>query len=1206
MAMNITRLSTHSGITYLLETVTNGDAKIGKNGFIDYYTATGTPAGRWLGSGLEGMGIVDNSVVSPSQAQALFHHFKNPLNGKQLGTKPSTDFSVAGFDLTFTIPKSVSVLWALSDRNTQQQIMAAHEQAMADTLKWLEREVIQTRAGKAGIAIHETRGLSATRYHHWDSRDGDPHLHTHVAIANRVQRDLDGKWTTIDSRALYKSAVAASEIHSNYLLDELTRTLGLEFVESQTDSRAVVLDVAGIPSELTDLFSGRSNNIKPLYDMAVEQWTAEHGAPPTGKTLARLKSDIWRATRQPKDKSARTLNEIIAGWKSQANVLGIDLTAMVDSALHRVHDTDVAAHNATSPRLVDATTHVMFEGRAEEIAQGIFGLVAKTKTTWTLANLRAEAERATRDIRCDSPQDRDALVGAVVDHAVSLSVELSARQRYDLSAVLDQDDRFTTHNSSMFDDATARIFTSQRLLDTEEFLLRAATDSGPTIDPDTAHTKLTAASHAQREARGFGFADDQLAAALKVLTDGTTISGIVGPAGTGKTTTMAAIKDVWDNHFGHGKVMGLTTSAQAASVLEHEIDSASHTVTKWLYESVGEGAQRRAEELYALQQGHPTTAFPRSKKAIQRRILKLVAQQERWRIQPGQLIILDEASMTGTHDIAAITTQVQQSGAKLLLVGDPQQLGAIDAGGFLGLLENRHLTTSLSSVWRFTNDWEKALSLQLRDGDPRCIDEYEANGRIESGTTEDMMENAYEATRTDQLAGKTTILIAATNEAVKDLNARFMHDRRVLGEVDADTLVDLRDGYDAGIGEILMARKVDRRLQDSAGDFLKNGTQVTVETITPTHITARRSDTSALVSIPREWVKDHMELGYAITAHRAQGTTVDTGHFVIPEFANMPRELLYVAMTRGRQSNKVWVGEAVADSATQDLKFAYVPETRKDILTRIINTSGAAITATGQREQWDETYFNLSRLREERAYLRTVLNEEIGRQHLDDAHAKIYAAYPHDIAQDIIESPQFVQLAGYLQRNNTTAQDLRDACPTWRFKTTTDPTTSSSPQDREFPVAPSTEQPQETPTTTPICEVSYHLKRVFGDQHVEDSSLANNSTLATYFSENQRLMNERKTIVGKRARHESWFDELHLAVQQDPQLVENIAAYRESYKWGGHHPLGPQPSPYTDTEHYEAWGTLAKRITHTIRATRHTDNHMPTTTPEHTQPSIEL
>jgi conjugative relaxase-like TrwC/TraI family protein len=137
--------------------------------------------------------------------------------------------AVAGFDYTFSPPKSVSTLWAVADQGTREQITAAHHAAIADTLALIERDVARTRIGTNGIAQIPVRGVIAAAFDHYDSRDHDPQLHTHVVIANRVQGP-DGKWRTPDSRgSLFPAAVAMSELYDTLLADQLTARLGVKW-----------------------------------------------------------------------------------------------------------------------------------------------------------------------------------------------------------------------------------------------------------------------------------------------------------------------------------------------------------------------------------------------------------------------------------------------------------------------------------------------------------------------------------------------------------------------------------------------------------------------------------------------------------------------------------------------------------------------------------------------------------------------------------------------------------------------------------------------------------------------------------------------------------------------------------------------------------------------------------------------------------------
>ena len=138
--------------------------------------------------------------------------------------------AVAGYDLAFTPVKSVATLWGLASEPVRQQIFEAHETAVADCLAWFEQNVAFTRTGDRGQAQIDTQGVIAAQFHHWDSRAGDPDLHTHVAISNKVQ-GVDGKWRSLDGRTIFAAAVSVSERYNTRIEDELRSRLGVEFTE---------------------------------------------------------------------------------------------------------------------------------------------------------------------------------------------------------------------------------------------------------------------------------------------------------------------------------------------------------------------------------------------------------------------------------------------------------------------------------------------------------------------------------------------------------------------------------------------------------------------------------------------------------------------------------------------------------------------------------------------------------------------------------------------------------------------------------------------------------------------------------------------------------------------------------------------------------------------------------------------------------------
>jgi hypothetical protein len=235
VTVSIRRMSLGTGYEYLMRSVVRGDGAVAASSPLTrYYAESGTPPGRFLGAGLAGLnggaGIAAESVVCEHDLFHLLGMMADPVTGKPLGRPPNryaaslarrveariaalpddldpagrrdaiaqikTEESarertikrpVAGFDLTFSVPKSVSTVWAIADAPTQAVIYRAHLDAIAEAIRYAERNVVFSRSGRGGVVQEEIRGVVAAAFDHWDSRAGDPHLHTHVVIANRAQ-----------------------------------------------------------------------------------------------------------------------------------------------------------------------------------------------------------------------------------------------------------------------------------------------------------------------------------------------------------------------------------------------------------------------------------------------------------------------------------------------------------------------------------------------------------------------------------------------------------------------------------------------------------------------------------------------------------------------------------------------------------------------------------------------------------------------------------------------------------------------------------------------------------------------------------------------------------------------------------------------------------------------------------------------------------
>ncbi|MEQ4519288.1 MobF family relaxase [Pseudarthrobacter sp. B907] len=980
MTMSIARLSAQSGLKYLFKTTMMDDLTVAPADATTYYMKTGTPQGRWLGQGLPGINRTSGDKVTEADAKAIFDHATHPDTGAPLGRphgqptvvqnshgQANTRHAVVGFDLTFSVPKSVSVLWALSPRSIQDQILQTHHDAVNATLEWLEANVIHTRGGRNGVAHLGTRGAIAAAFDHWESRAGDPQLHTHMVIANRVQRITDGAWVTLDSRTLYKAAVAASEHYNGLLFDALHRNLGTDtdIREPAANTHNPTQQLTGVDNALIREFSNRARLIDLETDRLVAEWTAIHGSPPTATTTIKLRQQATLSTRTAKPETAVPLHQLSAQWRTRAATKGFEPRDVLANTIRRSRAAPFRTGDFTA-NWIDAVGSLTRER------------VAAKRATWNRWNLLAEAERVCADIRCHTPADRDAMIGAVATAAESQSVPLN-EYRYTVSVNAQPDLRFA--NRSVFDFHGSRLYTDAATLANEDVVMAARNDDGgPVVSAAVAMDSLADYKHHGR----LELHSDQRAAAAQVLLSGSRLDAVVGPAGTGKTTALGAVKAAWEAEFGAGTVVGLAPAAASAEVLGRELAMATENVAKWLYESVGQGACYRASQFFDAEQGLTTQLANNGPQSIRlaQKAARLAAEQNRWRFHPNQLVVVDEASMVSTLQLSALVQQARDAGAKVLLVGDPGQLDAIDAGGILGWLNRQGRTVRLSTISRFEQVWEQDGSLKLRAGDFAAIADYERHRRIQHGSYLDMVDQAYLSWQADIQAGKSSILIAADNDTVSMLNARAQADRVIQGSVDAERAVPLSDGMRAGTGDTVIARCNDRHITDSTGDFIRNGTMLDVVRTgrRDGSLTAVRRDTGATVTLGRDYVEASVELGYATTAHRSQGITVDTGHTVVTQ-GRLTRELLYVSMTRGRAGNHAYVSEN--DPLDDEPLDPALQASWRQILGEVLAAEGAERTAHEVRDAEQSKADSLERLTAEYDYLAQIAAAEDLTEFLD-------------------------------------------------------------------------------------------------------------------------------------------------------------------------------------------------------------------------------
>lgn len=964
MTVSMRVMHAGDGYKYLLRSVAAGDGNRSlSTPLTRYYAEVGTPPGRWMGSGLSAVGdgrIASGDRVTEEQLALLIGLGRDPVTAEPLGRaypeyRPTSERinervrrlapdlsaderaieeshieaeegaqsgrrAVAGYDLTFSVPKSVSVLWGVADANTQDLIVAAHHSAVADVIDYIEREVAATRAGVANadgaVAQVAARGIIATAYDHWDSRAGDPQLHTHVVISNKVQAELDGRWRSLDSRPMHSAVTAVSAYYNAVLADRLTGTFGLVWEQrGRGADRNPQWEIAGVSEALVKNFSSRTRSIETEKERMIEAYVQRHGRRPNNATIVVLRAKATLATRP--EKRVRSLADLTAEWRIRARaVLGCDASTWASSVTSG-GASGFAACDQISAELVD------------DVAASVVAEVERKRPTWRHWNLWAEASRQTMHVRFQSAAEREAVVRRVVESAERHSVALTPPEVAVSPIQFRRED-----GTSVFRPRHATTYSSTSILAAEDRLLNRASDlSAPVV------SRSSVAAAVRRRHDGRRLTHRQVEAITAIATSRRQVDVLVGPAGAGKTTTMHALLVAWTREHGYGSVVGLAPSAAAAEVLAGDLGIPCENTAKWLYD--------HASGLCDF--------------------------------QCGQLVIIDEATLAGTNTLDQITAVAATVGAKVLLVGDWAQLQSVEAGGAFTLLTGtRSDAPELVEVHRFRNEWERETSLDLREGRPEAVMAYARHDRLRDGTTEEMLDAAHTAWMDDQANGRASILVTETAETVHTLNARARAERILIGDTQPSREVTLSSGEPASVGDIVITRQNDRRLRSRRGVWVRNGDRWRIDEVgNDGSLVVSHQHGHATVILPAGYVLEHVDLGYAVTAHRAQGITVDTAHVLVS--SRTTRESLYVSMTRGRESNIAYVSVDQSDDlhsgqpADDDVNARTVlfgvlrrpsvePSAHRAITAeqetwtsiRQLAAEYETIAAAGQRERWTE------------------------------------------------------------------------------------------------------------------------------------------------------------------------------------------------------------------------------------------------------------
>ncbi|MFG2042224.1 MobF family relaxase [Dactylosporangium sp. NPDC048998] len=1004
--LSVARIAPGDGIRYLTDQVATGRHDFRKNpesaaaAYMSDAVAHGEAPGWWAGQTLAMFGI--SGIVDTEQLQRLIGKGQHPVTGEQLGRlwriyRPMTDEyraaayekalaklpadatveqkaklwndihlmperkAVAGFDVTVSMVKSGSLLFAFGDDHVKAQVMSAQHAGVRAVVEHLRAHGAFTRIGVNGVVQIDTDGLAVAVFDHRLSRAGDPQIHSHIVVSSKV-RTADGKWLALDSKAFYQATIGARIAYERAVEHELHTRLGVRFA-ARADSP--IREIVGIGMASIRHYSKRRAAIEA--DLAS-----------TTPTRGRVPDTRWRRvaqiatlrTRAPRElaESTREMEQRLrredaaAGLSTAADVRRI-VTGRVGDPVHDLATHAVAAaHQTAGPdRIsladVDAALERLGVDPQQQPAivnaavrlddylavERAIGNLAQERAVFRLDHVELHVGRVLGlaedgDRRADWRRVQRLAAEAIRTHAAGLRV-LTPPELVEWAPSLirpsDGQGVYTRHRDLYL--------TTETVLGAEQEVIAYAARTDATPAP---------AQLLDQVAAELDLSPDKVTALHRAVGDDRTVTGVIGPAGSGKTFLQNAVATAATR--AGIPVLGLTVGQHAADVLADATRAPDGTAMR---------TENIAMWLHAQHTPPDGTTT-----------------EEHWSFAPGQWLIVDEASQASSLQLAELVRQLDKVGGKLILVGDPEQVSAVGPGGLLRYLTGLGVTAELTDLRRFQEPWEGPASLRLRDGDVTVLVEYERRGRIVAGDHDDLVPQMLSGWAADTLAGLDSLLLVETQAEAAALAAQARTQLIQTGIVERGRSVALADDNRASVGDRIVTRRNDRRLETNSG-FVANRDSWRITAIGPGGaVEAVNNRTGEEVVLPAEYVAAHVQLAYASTVDAAQGRTVDTVRSLVDEATTRGR--LYVMVTRGALTNLLYV---ITHHRPEEAHHRQTPGAGVAILAEILTTDTTDRSAT-------ETELRLIDDHDKLAVWGSIFDDLLGRVEVDSHIAVIAEA----------------------------------------------------------------------------------------------------------------------------------------------------------------------------------------------------------------------
>ena len=858
----------------------------------EYYTAGEEPDGVWFNPNAL-FGLVDGGKIDSSDFHRLYNGFA-PNTGAKLTQNAGSERRSAGLDMTFSADKSISALWAVADPDLRSEIERAHNDAARVALEeTVVRHCAYTRIrNREGEIEVLPADISAAMFQHGTSRDNDPQLHTHCVIFNAARTHRDGKYRALHQHPVYAWMKAAGAVYRNTLAWSLQERLGIRMEQYGKDGEFT--RIAGMPEDLNGHWSKRR---AAIIEAAREMgFTVEGNAP-----RAAAANKITRAGKSP-DNDPEIRHQ---RWRGEAEGY-VEREALIASIL----------------------------GKSEEITQEQIRALTEVLEDLPYRLTREEAVFRLPDI---VERVGNATAGLLSPDAVATSIE-----RVLLSPEVVRLTRPPRSAEGRADMAHTRLYSTRHNLQMElevcDMAAGMAAGTGHSLSAQAIEAKVSGLLEA-----GYPLSEEQIAAIQAVTSSGGRVAIIEGAAGSGKTTTLRPIADLYREHG--QSIIATAVAWRTAVALGNDVDARPFCVDKLLRLAARGGIE----------------------------------------IDGNTTIIVDEAGMLSTRQAHHILRLSERHGAKIVFAGDTQQQQPVEAGPGLRLIRDavgsvrvdrirrqkadpedilthiqgetperaRLLASSMAEEKRtriltyyenmkgklvFT-PWQVAASEALRDGDAAsAVAAHHLRGRFHIGYDEEKtltgLVNDWDRYQR-QHPDKSSVVLARTRSEVRALS-HLMRERRFASLPDGER-ADMDRAHADRVTVIVSRGTEDERtaspLEIARGDRLRigathwekqlfNGTVVTVEDFKvergeagtePSILISARTEDGRHVSFHHDEIRDwygniRLDHGYALTITSAQGLTVDRT-FLLAD-ARPSRETIYPAATRHRERLDIYVNRA--------------------------------------------------------------------------------------------------------------------------------------------------------------------------------------------------------------------------------------------------------------------------------------------------------